>query len=121
MSLCLTKDAPECECKSEMLHDSYLVGRQDALRSEESSGLMSLKITEMGEKPDQLLASDRVNVVSGNQKVFLSWWLAPWWGWETAFLESYPFSLLIAAGWASGFVKTPSRTPPSPATIWQSL
>lgn len=67
MSLCLTKDAPECECKSEMLHDSYLVGRQDALRSEESSGLMSLKITEMGEKPDHLLASDRVNVVSGNQ------------------------------------------------------
>lgn len=65
MSLCLIKDAPEWESKSETPHDSYLLGRQDALRSEESSGLMSLKITEMGEKPDHLLASDRVNVVSG--------------------------------------------------------
>lgn len=66
MSLCLTKDAPECESKSESLHDSHLLGKQNALRSEESSGLMSLKMTEMGEKPDHLLASDRANVVSGN-------------------------------------------------------
>lgn len=106
-----------------MLHDSYLVGRQDALRSEESSGLMSLslKITEMGEKPDHLLASDRVNVVSGN----LDSISVPVACTLVGLGNSISGILSVFTAYSSwvglGVRERPFRAPQSPATLGQSL
>ena len=57
---------------------------------------MSLKITEMGEKPDHLPASEEVNIIFGKPGHISVQVVCILMGLGTAFLESNQFSLLLS-------------------------
>ena len=63
--------------------------------SEESSGQLSVKITEMGEKPDHLPESEEV-IISGEPRHTSVQVVCSRVGLGTLFLESNQFSLLLA-------------------------
>lgn len=79
----LQKDTPKCERDSRW----FLPGLKDALRSEAPSGLMFLKISEMG-RTYHLPARDGVNITSGNLDSISVREACTLVGLEKAFLES---------------------------------
>lgn len=79
----LQKDTPKCERDSRW----FLPGLKDALRSEAPSGLMFLKISEMG-RTYHLPARDGVNITSGNLDSISVREACTLEGLEKAFLES---------------------------------
>lgn len=71
-----TKDAPKG--KRGRGSRCFLPGLKDALRSGESSGMMSPKRTETGEKPGHPPASEEGKIISGRSgHISIGKWLAP--------------------------------------------
>lgn len=98
----------------------YLPGLNDALGSEESLGQLSLKITEMGQKPDHPPESEEV-IISGKPRHISVQVVCSHVGLGTLFLESNQFSLLLAEQVGLGVSDKALTTLPKPQLAYCSL